>query len=217
MQEALRFEMNAPVEVNLQCEDGVVIAGRYGDRVKYTLADNRAMYLAPFVARRIRDLGIRAGEPFKICKRQLKNGNRKTVDWLVERLDAEGETQIERDLRDSIEIANEQHESSPTVPAAPMKRLTIMPLRTNSVPDAVPPGANGSSNDQSTRTEVPETDSGNQRPPETQLAHALKTAIAAAVDAEKFAKTLDYNIRFTTDDVRSMGITILIGMQQRQR
>jgi Protein of unknown function (DUF3489) len=51
--------------------------------------------------------------------------------------------------------------------------------------------------------------------PSTQLAHALKTAISAAADAEKFAKTLDYNIRFTTDDIRSMGITVLIGMQQR--
>jgi hypothetical protein len=51
--------------------------------------------------------------------------------------------------------------------------------------------------------------------PEPQLAFALKTAIAAAADAEKFAKTLDYNIRFTTEDVRSMSITVLIGMQQR--
>ena len=52
--------------------------------------------------------------------------------------------------------------------------------------------------------------------PDTQLAHALKTAIRAAVDAEQFAKELDFNISFpTTEDVRSMGITILIGMQQR--
>jgi len=36
-----------------------------------------------------------------------------------------------------------------------------------------------------------------------------------AVETEKFAKTLDYNIRFSTDDVRSMGITILIGMERR--
>ena len=36
-----------------------------------------------------------------------------------------------------------------------------------------------------------------------------------AVETEKFAKTPDYNIRFSTDDVRSMGITILIGMQRR--
>ena len=53
------------------------------------------------------------------------------------------------------------------------------------------------------------------RLPDTQLAHALKTAIAAAADAEKFATTLDYNIRFSTEDIRSMGITVLIGMQQR--
>src|SRR6266849_6736385 len=124
MPETLRFEMNVPVEVTLQCEDGIVVAGRYGDRVKYTLDDTRTMYVPLFVARRISDLGIRAGEPVQICKRQVKNGQQKTIDWLVERLEAEPETQLERDLRESIEIANARNvappsEPNPSIPAKP--------------------------------------------------------------------------------------------------
>ena len=218
----LRFELNVPVDVALQSEDGVVIAGRYGDRVIYTLNDSRTMYVAPFVAQRIRELGIRAGESFKICKRHVKTGRSKTVDWLVERPDADGETQLERDLRDSIEIANSRNASSTaTSPPTPdPTRVIVLPRRVTKASDIqtkAPAAVNASRDGDSTSSLPPASDDGKQPPPDTQLAHALKTAIAAAVEAEKFAKTLDYNIRFTTDDVRSMGITILIGMQQRQR
>jgi hypothetical protein len=91
------------------------------------------------------------------------------------------------------------------------------PIEASDLPPWAPTEETGSTNGHHSCSTVPGPGSGSQPPPDTQLAHALKTAIAAAVEAEKFAKTLDYNIRFTTDDVRSMGITILIGMQQRLR
>jgi hypothetical protein len=215
-----RFETNVPVELALQNEAGITVAGRYSDRVMYTLDDNRRIYVAPFVARRISELGIRAGEPFKICKRHVKSGRSKTVDWLVERIDADGETQLERDLRDSIDIANSRNDNStsaPTPASDPPSPVIVLPRRVTKASAKAPTTVNGSANGHSTSSLPTESDDGRQPPPDTQLAHALKTAIAAAVEAEKFAKTLDYNIRFTTDDVRSMGITILIGMQQRQR
>jgi hypothetical protein len=109
----LRIEFNVPVEVALQNEAGVSVAGRYSDRVMYTLSDGRTIYVPPFVALRISELGIRAGEPFRICKRHLKTGQRKTVEWSVERVDADAETQLERDLRESIEVANSQNDSRP--------------------------------------------------------------------------------------------------------
>ena len=217
----LRFETNVPIELTLENDAGVTVAGRYGDRVMYTLNDSRRIYVAPFVARRISELGIRAGEPFKICKRYVKTGQRKTVDWLVERPDADGETQLERDLRDSIDIAKLRNESSasgpPPPPARPMIVIRRPSIEASDPPPWAPTEETGSTNGHHSSSTVLAPGSGSQPPPDTQLAHALKTAIAAAVEAEKFAKTLDYNIRFTTDDVRSMGITILIGMQQRVR
>jgi hypothetical protein len=56
-------------------------------------------------------------------------------------------------------------------------------------------------------TEVP-------RKPATQLESALKTAVAAAAAAEKHGEELGYAIRFTSQDVRAMGISVLIGLTQ---
>ena len=188
----------------------------------YTLNDGRRIYVAPFVARRISELGIQAGESFKICKRHVKTGQRKTVDWLVERLDADGETQLSATCETRLKSPTRGTTDSPSAPPSLGSRKTgacTSPADSSKLRNSRhgrhrcerlsewPPHL----------VHTPATENGNQPPPDTQLAHALKTAIAAAVEAEKFAKTLDYNIRFTTDDVRSMGITILIGMQQRLR
>ena len=42
----VRFIANVPMEVALQSVDGIRVEGRYGDRVKYTLTDDRTMYVA---------------------------------------------------------------------------------------------------------------------------------------------------------------------------
>jgi len=219
----VRFATNVPTEIALQCVDGVRIEGRYGDRVKYTLTDDRTMHVPPFVADRIRQLEIQPGEVFQVCKLQAKKGNRKTIHWAVERGDAE--TQLERDLRDSLAKLDNPDVSSTPSPAAVTTPETHVPPPSPfhelepSAPDDVTRNGKGRRTFSGTiaATSPPSADSGVPGPPDTQLAHALKTAIAAASDAERFAKTLDYNIRFTTEDVRSMGITVLIGMQQRQR
>ena len=115
---------------------------------------------------------------------------------------------------------NENSAPEPTPTSEHQNRVVALPRRVtkgSDLPAKAPTPVNGSANGHSTSSRPPGSDDGKQPPPDTQLAHALKTAIAAAVEAEKFAKTLDYNIRFNTDDVRSMGITILIGMQQRLR
>jgi hypothetical protein len=52
-------------------------------------------------------------------------------------------------------------------------------------------------------------------PPVTQLEHALKTAISAAHNAEKFGAELGYVVRFDADTIKSMAITVLINMSER--
>lgn len=215
----VRFVPNVPVEIALQCADGVRVEGRYGDRVKYTLTDHRTMCVAPFVAERIKELEIQPGELFQVCKRQAKKGNSKTIYWAVERFGEE--SQLERDLRESLERVNgpeiarlsapNPEDLTATGPVAPVPPPSPFDELGISVPNNGTPADHGPKNGSG---RFP-TDAIAPRPPDTQLAHALKTAIAAAVDAEEYAKTLDYNIRFSTEDVRSMGITILIGMQQR--
>jgi hypothetical protein len=92
----VRFQINTPAEIILGSPQGTVIESRYGDQVMFTLADGRIMYVPGIVATRIQDHGIRAGEPFDLCKILVKNGRRRSVDWLVKRRDSsEQETQVE--------------------------------------------------------------------------------------------------------------------------
>jgi hypothetical protein len=53
-----------------------------------------------------------------------------------------------------------------------------------------------------------------QNRPTTQLESALKTAIAAAKEAEHFGTAIGYTVRFSEDSIRAMAITILIGTQR---
>src|SRR5579862_3985200 len=83
----LRFNTNAPVELALQWNDGKRVEGRYGEQVMYTLDDNRVMYVPPVVAQKIRELGIRAREPFEICKTELRQDNKRWIEWRVRKIE----------------------------------------------------------------------------------------------------------------------------------
>ena len=53
--------------------------------------------------------------------------------------------------------------------------------------------------------------------PLTRLEDALKTAVAAAAAAERYAESISYACRFSSADVKSMAISVLIGMQKGNR
>jgi|HubBroStandDraft_2_1064218.scaffolds.fasta_scaffold186717_4 hypothetical protein len=48
----------------------------------------------------------------------------------------------------------------------------------------------------------------------TQIEHALKTAIAAACSAEKFATEIGYTVRFSEESIKSLSCTVLISMER---
>ncbi|HEV3332005.1 MAG TPA: hypothetical protein VG096_13530 [Bryobacteraceae bacterium] len=85
MNEIVKFPSNTTVEVTLQSEAGERVQGRYGEQVKYSLADDRIMYVPPYVEQRIRELAIGAGEPLLLCKQQVKNGDWNKTEWSVKR------------------------------------------------------------------------------------------------------------------------------------
>ena len=43
----LPFHLNVPAEITLERPQGTLVQGRYGDRVMFTLADGRVMYVPP--------------------------------------------------------------------------------------------------------------------------------------------------------------------------
>lgn len=52
---------------------------------------------------------------------------------------------------------------------------------------------------------------------ESELQRALKNAIEACANAEMYAKSIDYDCRFSPEQVKCMAISVLIGMQQARR
>ncbi len=85
MKEIVKFPMDTPVEVALRFEHGMRVEGRYGDQIMYSLIDNRVMYVPPAVEQRIQELAVAPGEPLMLCKKEMKSGNRKWVEWNVRR------------------------------------------------------------------------------------------------------------------------------------
>jgi len=212
--------MNVPAKIALKyAASGKAIEGRYGTRVMYTLADNRVMYVAPIVATQISDLGIQPGELFQVCKLEKREGQRKRIEWQVQRLTAEPETQLEHELRESIETAQAAKGTQPNhastavpPPPAPEEEHAVPQVSVPSL--TVAPSANGSSN--GTASAALRNENG---PPAatTRLEHALKTAISAAYNAEKYGTELGYAVRFDSDSIKSMAITVLINMSEGGR
>ena len=122
--EVVKFAPNVPVEVALKyAMPGKIISTRAGERVLYTLADERVMFMDLGVARKIEDLGVNVREKFFVCR---PPSGKKDAEWTVWRspeaekaevveaapapqpeLKAEEETPLERKLRESIELVKQ--------------------------------------------------------------------------------------------------------------
>ena len=217
----LRFQPNVPTQVALQSSQGIVVEGRYGNRMMFSLVDGRVMYVPPIVATKIEAEGIAAGERFELCKAQIKNGRGRSVEWALRRLDPEEqlvdvapdapapEPQLEHDLRVSVEMANAK-KASTDLPEPPPPAPT----------PANPTNGNGSeTGEKAPASPLPvEAQNGTPQPRSlTKLEHALKTAISAAHNAEKYGSELGYVVRFDADAIKSMAITVLINMSGESR
>jgi hypothetical protein len=195
----LRFPTSVPLEVALASPQGTLVQGRYGDRMMFHLTDGQVMYVPPIVANKIEAEGIGPGEPFELCKAQVKIGQRRSIEWSVRRLDPErpresegnqgAETQLECDLRASVALANGKNGKE---------------WATDDPPPNLPTSEESAPAKPATQ-------------PLTKLESALKIAISAAHNAEKFGAEIGYVVRFDSDAIKSMAITVLINMSEASR
>jgi len=77
--EFVTFETNIPQVVALAYDFGKKTETRFGDKMFYTLVDGRTLSVQLPTADLITSLGIRRNMPFSICKREKKNGAKKTT------------------------------------------------------------------------------------------------------------------------------------------
>jgi hypothetical protein len=191
----LRFNTNAPVEIALQWNDGKRVEGRYGEQVMYTLDDNRVMYVPPIVAKQIRELGIQAREAFEICKAELREENKRWIEWHVRRIEEPRHPQGLRNVSEAAALgpnndAQDHHNGS--------THQTQRPLDLHAAPDG-------------TLLPVPVTGAGI-----TAMELAMSGAAEIAQRVESRARMRNYALQFNSEDIRAIGLTMFIqAMRER--
>ncbi|MGA2373459.1 MAG: hypothetical protein ACLPPV_10435 [Candidatus Korobacteraceae bacterium] len=181
MKERVVFEANVPVTATLAYADGLKVQGRFGDQVMYSLTDGRVMYVPPIVRDKLVELGIRQNEPFAICRAERREGNRRFVDWVVQ---PDGSA------------APAQNSTAPAdIPGSPANGDNGAQVKSNG-------NGNGNGKPQSAPTK-----SGTA---ETALRAALTASIDAALAAEQYASAHGLSIRFGSEDLRAMALSLFI-------
>src|SRR5215469_14283396 len=183
MKERVVFEANVPVTATLAYADGLKVQGRFGDQVMYSLTDGRVMYVPQLMRDKLVELGIRQNEPFNICRAERREGNRRFVDWAVH-------------PEDSAAAARSVTAHSDTLGS---------PLSGGSG-ERVNPNGNGNGNGNGKPASAP----ASSGPAETALRAALTASIDAALAAEQYASAHGLSIRFGSEDLRAMALSLFI-------
>jgi hypothetical protein len=186
MKQIVEFEPNVPVQVALAFGDGKIVEGRSGSRVMYSLVGEKVMFLDPDVGRKIDQLGVKARQPFCICKGQT---GRKSdgIEWRVWIQDGIGE------LGDGTFAVPRQAGADARTPA---------PVRAAQEPSrqVAQPTHNGNGNR-----------NGGQGDGRGALEDALKTVISAVHGAQEHAKAIGFACpQFTSEDLVTMANTLMM-------
>jgi hypothetical protein len=84
---ALRFETNIPQELRLRSIAGELVESQFGGHQYRFSSDAGTFYVSEAVGSILHDrfhkLGIEAGEPIEICKREMVRNGRKSIQWEV--------------------------------------------------------------------------------------------------------------------------------------
>ena len=182
MKEKVVFQTNVPVTAALAYSDGMKVEGRYGDQVMYSLTDDRVMYVPPIVRNKLADLGIGQNDPFSICKVEQRDGNRRYIEWVVKRLPA------------AQPSTGESAPAGTPPPATP-------PAATGA---AAPGNGNGKPNGKTAGA------SNGSHSAQASLRSALAASIDAAIEAERYATEHGLSVRFGSEDLRAMALSLFI-------
>jgi hypothetical protein len=182
MKERVVFQTNAPATAALAYSDGLKIEGRYGDQVMYSLTDERVMYVPPIVRDKLIELGIRQSDPFSICKAERRDGDRRFIEWTVKRIQPEQPN------------TSDTAHSEPAMPA-------VSPGATRS---GVAGNGSGKPNGKTAGA------SNGLQAGQASLRAALAASIDAAIEAERYATDHGLSVRFGSEDLRAMALSLFI-------
>ena len=185
MKERVVFQTNVPVTAALAYGDGIKVEGRYGDQVMYSLTDERVMYVPPIVREKLIELGIGRNEPFSICKAERREGNRRFLEWAVRRIEAEQPCV-------ATPVNGDNHSSAAACSAV------------------IPPGAVTGNNCAAKPNGKATGGPNGSNAAQATLRAALAASIDAAIEAERYASEHGLSIRFGSEDLRAMALSLFI-------
>jgi hypothetical protein len=153
------------------------------------------MYVPPIVAHQIRELGIRARETLEICKAELREENKRWIEWRVRRIEEPRHPQGLRNVPEAAASAlnkdAQNHRNGST-------HQTQKPLDLHASSDG-------------TLLPVPVTGAGI-----TAMELAMSGATEIAQRVESRARMRNYSLQFTSEDIRAIGLTMFIqAMRER--
>lgn len=193
--EKLILQIGKPVTIALEYSTGKLVASRIEgapDQMYYTLTDGRSWYADLAAAELIENLDLISREPFTVCK--LGPGR--------------------------YEVQREGHFPTEPITTRPQERTAARigggraAVEIDRTPLIQQTADNSHPEHSATASAQPPT---TQPAPATKLEHALKTAILASANAEKYGAEIGYTVRFTPEAIKCMAISVLIGMEQGGR
>jgi Fe2+ transport system protein FeoA len=194
--EKITFAPGAPVEVALKFPTGKNVPGKFGEQVLFTATNDTVFYLDPEpasdVERRISELGIRTGEPFRLTK--IKHPRGGGCSFHVDRLS--NESDLERTLTRSIENRSRQEAPQPSKEKTPPTSTTTAPIE--------PPTGRVSA-----QQEI-QPERNHNAPMAAKLMAAFAAAIEALAEAQAYATRRGLGITFSSEDVRCVAISAFI-------
>jgi len=190
MSEVLRCKPNIAEQIALKFADGINVSGEYGNQVLYTLADNRKLYVPPIVAEKIKDLRIGAEERFSLCKR-IAAGNR--ASWEINRVDppASGPRiapPVNSQAAAVSPYQNTQHSNG--------NRQETLTQLGNVLKNGIPGLASATASQMTGQSQY--------------CLQQLVSAIDLVHAAEKYAAAIGKPVKFTSEDIRAIGISCFI-------
>lgn len=198
MAQKIVFQPNAPVEVALKFPHGKNVRGFYGEQVLFTATDDRIFYLDPEPASdietRIRELGIRTGEPFRLTKIKHQRGG--GISFRVDRV--ANETDLERTLTRSIAAQEKRRASVPFREQTPtaIRAPQIEPAAAKDQQEIQPGSDHNAAHNASgiSRTGA--------------MVAAMCAAVDAVLETQVYAARKGLGVTFSEESVRAIGLSI---------
>ncbi len=191
--EKVLFPVNEPVVLTLDYDHGELSPGKWGDQYMWGFDDHtRVAWLDPDVDALIRKSGAKAGDQIAVCKREVRSGSRKRVQWEVERIDDETGMPTGEPHQDDLIAEKEE--------AAQRARQEAQRPR----PEPTPAKASGSQAKES------EPRAAAIAATAQQFADAIIAAVLACQSSAKRSAEIGFALPWAAADVRVIATTIYI-------